>query len=180
MKLTLFSFLALLLTAFHAAASQATPSPVPWEFASDRYSVAVNGKIAPVFFAAMNLHFVSFDFTGQAEVQVTPNNNCDTYAVTLYDIRQMLISSHSDNREGKSSGYRSPLNVALSPDGKFRKAALVLEREPTRGFSYPAVIQTRDGLVHISYTYRRQNIRHVVLDPARLTLTPIVEGELPQ
>jgi hypothetical protein len=75
LKINLFSFLALLPTAFDAAASQATPSPVPWEFASDRYSVAVNGKIAPVFFAAMNLHFVSFDFTGQAEVQVTINEN---------------------------------------------------------------------------------------------------------
>jgi alpha-L-rhamnosidase len=47
-----------------------------------------------------------------------PNNNCDTYAVTLCDSRQMLISNHSGNRECKSSGYRSPLNVALSQDGK--------------------------------------------------------------
>lgn len=58
-----------------AAQTNATPHPVPWEFASDRYSVRVNGKPAPVFFAAMNLHFVSFDFTGQADLQITINEN---------------------------------------------------------------------------------------------------------
>ena len=59
----------------HAAEAQATPHSVPWEFASDRYSVTLNGKTATVFFASMNLHFASFDFTGQADVQVTINEN---------------------------------------------------------------------------------------------------------
>lgn len=52
-----------------------TPHPVPWEFASDRYHVRVNGQPVTVFFAAMNLHFASFDFTGQADVQVTIHEN---------------------------------------------------------------------------------------------------------
>ncbi len=62
-------------TIAHAAESQATSHPVPWEFASDRYSVSVNGQPATVFFASMNLHFASFDFTGRADVQVTINEN---------------------------------------------------------------------------------------------------------
>ena len=35
-------------------------------------------------------------------------------------------------------------------------------------FSYPAIIQTRDGRVHVTYTWKRKRIRHAVLDPAKL------------
>ena len=59
----------------------------------------------------------------------------------------------------------------MSTDGKTWKGALVLETEPAE-FSYPAVIQTRDGLVHLTYTWKRTRVKHVALDPAKLTLTP--------
>ena len=65
----------LICTVVNSANSQVTTHPVPWEFASDRYNITVNGKPATVFFASMNLHFASFDFTGQADVQVTINEN---------------------------------------------------------------------------------------------------------
>ena len=101
-----------------------------------------------------------------------PNPNSGTDAVTLRDGRHLLVYNHT-------AKGRSPLNVALSSDGQTWQAALVLEGEPGE-YSYPAVIQAQDGLVHITYTWRRQKVRHVVVDPAALVLQPIVGGAWPR
>ncbi len=89
-----------------------------------------------------------------------PNPSAGTDAVTLKDGRHLLVYNHTPKG-------RTPLNVALSNDGKAWEQAHVLESEPGE-YSYPAVIQTRDGLVHITYTWKRERIKHVVLDPAKL------------
>jgi predicted neuraminidase len=91
-----------------------------------------------------------------------PNPNSGTDALSLKDGRQLLVYNHT-------AKGRSPLNVALSHDGKVWQNVLELENEPKAEFSYPACIQTRDGLVHITYSWKRQRIKHVVLDPATLT-----------
>lgn len=111
-----------------------------------------------------------------------PNPSSGTDAVTLADGRHLLVYNHNPNYKG-----RSPLNVALSDDGKSWRAALVLEdeNEHKAGYSYPAVIQSSDGLVHITYTWRRERIKHVVLDPSRLDPsrlegTVIVDGQWPE
>ena len=46
-------------------------------------------------------------------------------------------------------------------------------------YSYPAIIQTSDGLVHVTYTWKRQLVRHAVIDPAQLKLRPILDGAWP-
>lgn len=108
-----------------------------------------------------------------------PNPNSGTDAVTLADGRQLLVYNHTV-REGEARPRgREMLNVALSRNGRSWQAALVLENEPGE-FSYPAVIQTADGLVHITYTWKRQRIKHVVLDPAKLQTREIVDGKWPQ
>jgi len=59
------------------------------------------------------------------------------------------------------------------------QAALVLEDNPSApsGFAYPAVIQTGDGLIHITYTWKRKRIKHVVIDPAKLELRPMPQAK---
>jgi len=97
-----------------------------------------------------------------------PNPNSGIDAVMLKDGRALLVYNHS------KGGDRSHLNVAVSSDGKVWKAALVLENQPGE-YSYPAVIQTSDEMVHISYTWKRQRIKHVVIDPSKLVLRDLSE-----
>lgn len=110
-----------------------------------------------------------------------PNNNSGTDAVTLKDGRQLLVYNHTLPNESwvKGKGPRTPLNVAISNDGKKWYAASVLEYSPISQYSYPSVIQTKDGLVHIVYTWRRERIKHVVIDPAKLELKEIVNKQWP-
>lgn len=112
-----------------------------------------------------------------------PNNNSGFDGVTLADGRQLLVYNHSTRtQEGMGHKGRGVLNVALSRDGLTWDAALVLDHldESGRQFSYPAVIQSRDGFVHVFYTWHRERMKHVVLDPGRLRTTPIVGGQWPK
>jgi len=89
-----------------------------------------------------------------------PNPNSGTDAVSLADGRQLLVYNRSTRR-------RSHLTIALSRDGRVWQDALILERGSGE-YSYPAVIQTGDGLVHLTYSWNLSRIRHVVVDPAKL------------
>lgn len=107
-----------------------------------------------------------------------PNPSAGIDAVTLTDGRQLLVYNHSTRG-------RDQLNVAVSTDGKNWKAALKLEDENTIGGkraygAYPAAILASDGLVHITYTWRREKISYVVIDPSRLVLRDIRNGKWPE
>lgn len=108
-----------------------------------------------------------------------PNNNAGTDAVTLADGRQLLVYNHVLPEGEKYKGLRTPLNVAISEDGINWSAALILEDSPISQYSYPAVIQTSDGMVHFVYTWRRERIKHVVVDPSKLVLKKIENGQWP-
>ena len=97
-----------------------------------------------------------------------PNPNSGTDAVTLKDNRQLLIYNHT-TKEGEEPKGRNMINLAISDDGINWKPVMTLENVPAEsGYSYPAIIQTSDGLVHITYTYVRQSVKHVVIDPKQL------------
>lgn len=92
-----------------------------------------------------------------------PNPNSGTDAVTLADGRHVLAYNPVGNDPGKNGGQRSPLSLALSRDGKAWKTGFVLEKEAGE-FSYPAILQTRDGRIHVTYTWKRLRIKHAVLE----------------
>ncbi|HSV14232.1 MAG TPA: sialidase family protein [Tepidisphaeraceae bacterium] len=97
-----------------------------------------------------------------------PNCNSGVDAVTLRDGRHLLVYNHSNLEK-----VRYPLNVAITRDGATWQAAAVLESEPPGQYSYPAVMQSLDGLVHIAYTFKRRNIKYVVMDPSAIEPQPI-------
>jgi predicted neuraminidase len=99
-----------------------------------------------------------------------PNPNSGIDAVMLRDGRGLLVYNHT--KRG-----RSPLNLASSIDGKIWKAAFALEDQPGE-YSYPAIIQTADGLVHITYTWKRERIKYVVIDPRKLIMREMPESGL--
>jgi predicted neuraminidase len=94
-----------------------------------------------------------------------PNPNSGLDAVTLADGRFLLVFNDA---KSEADGGRGVLRIAVSSDGRDWKRALTLENEAGQEFSYPAVVQSRDGRVHVTYTWKRRLVRHVVIDPKQL------------
>ncbi len=90
-----------------------------------------------------------------------PNPNSGIDGVQLQDGRSLLVYNPSPK-------VRHPIAISTSLDGTHWEAPITLEDTDGPELSYPAVIQTADGLVHITYTWARKKIRHVTVDPARL------------
>jgi predicted neuraminidase len=109
--------------------------------------------------------------------------NSGSDAVTLRDGRHLLVYTYRERVGGAPENYRPemlvgikgapsgerarwPLVVSVSKDGVAWTRTITLDDAPNRhGYAYPAVIQTRDGKVHVSYTFNREKVKHVVLDP---------------
>ena len=118
---------------------------------------------------------------GKFSKTLLPNPNAGVDGVTLADGRLLLIYNHcrAKSEDPDNPTGRTMLNLAVSDDGKVWKAACVFENTPKAEFSYPAIIQTKDGLVHIAYTWKRQLMKYVVLDPKKIRGTPIKDGQWP-
>jgi predicted neuraminidase len=74
---------------------------------------------------------------------------------------QIWLSRHT------ATGWSAPAALArgVRPDGRPVPAWNPMLFRPSKGPLF--LIQTRDGLVHLTYTWRRERIKHVVIDVTR-------------
>ena len=82
-----------------------------------------------------------------------PNPNSGIDAVAMQDGRVVLVYNHTTRG-------RTPLNLAVSKDGEHFNMFQVLEDQPGE-YSYPAMIQAKNGDLLITYTWNRKRIRYV-------------------
>jgi alpha-L-fucosidase len=92
------------------------------------------------------------------------NPNSGTDAVTLKNGTQLLVYNPALPGKDWYNG-RGKLRVAESADGQTWHDIATLEDGSTEEYSYPAIIEGQDGQVHITYTYNRKNIKHIILHP---------------
>jgi len=91
-----------------------------------------------------------------------PNPNASVAQCRLANGHVVLIFNNSATE-------RTPLTAALSEDeGATWPVMRNLETGEAK-FSYPWVMQGSDGLIHVVYTYKRTQIKHVVFDEAWLS-----------
>lgn len=91
-----------------------------------------------------------------------PNPDAGIDALRLSDGRLLLAYNDSKNR-------RDNLCLAISSDNgtSWTRAARV-EDEPGGEFSYPYLLQSADGRVHLVYTWQRKGIKHAEFSVAWL------------
>ena len=92
-----------------------------------------------------------------------PNPFSGLDAIRLRDGRVLLAFNDTQNN-------RSNLRLAVSPDGgaTWQRLNSLVEEEAGQEFSYPFLLQSSDGLIHLVYTWKRKGIRHVVFNSAWL------------
>lgn len=98
----------------------------------------------------------------QARPIDVPNPNSGIDAVALRDGRVVLIYNHTNKG-------RTPLNLAVSQDGERFRMFETLE-DQTGEYSYPALVQAKNGDLVMTYTWNRKRIKMV-----RLALAEVPE-----
>jgi predicted neuraminidase len=84
-----------------------------------------------------------------------PNPSAGIDAAKLPDGRFVLAYN-------PSSSDRHAIALSTTRDGVTWSVPTIIEEGPGE-YSYPAIITTNDGLVHMTYTWRREKIRHVIV-----------------
>lgn len=97
------------------------------------------------------------------KANVLPNNNAGIEAYSLRSGRIALVYN-------PQTSARDPLAISLSEDGGITwKYTRTLEHlDGKQEFSYPTLREDvkQDGVIHVSYTYKRQCIKHSIVSEA--------------
>lgn len=81
-------------------------------------------------------------------------------ALRLRDGRILVV--YNDAASGREN-----LRLAISPDaGRSWKAGPMLEEAPKQEYSYPTLAEDSNGRIHLTYTWQRERIRHVMFNTA--------------
>lgn len=89
-----------------------------------------------------------------------PNNNSGIDAMTLRNGLHVMVYTPLGLTPGSEFGPRTPLELAVSGDGRRWTQVLALEHQAGE-YSYPSVIEGDDGTLHVVYTFQRKQIKYV-------------------
>lgn len=99
-------------------------------------------------------------------VSALPNPDSALDAMRLRDGRILLVYNHSAHG-------RDNLRLATSADaGRTWRAGPLIEEALRKEYSYPFLVETADGRIHLTYTWERQRIKHVEFNLAWLGREP--------
>jgi predicted neuraminidase len=121
-----------------------------------------------------------------------PNPNAGIDLLRLQDGRLLLAFNNSQTErvpldlawsDDEGATWSAPRTVVARPAGDQERTVNWQSYWGTAGqpvaarppeFSYPTLLQTRDGTIHLVYTHNRTSIRHLPLDATQL------DGVIPQ
>jgi predicted neuraminidase len=108
------------------------------------------------------------------EATTLPNNNASIQAIALKNGHLAMIFNNTQAElkpEHADTGSRRILSMALSEDGGKTWPWIRDIENPTISqpilpledaeYSYPSIVQSADGMIHVAYTFRRETIKYM-------------------
>lgn len=133
-----------------------------------------DGRLAAFFRDATNAHRIHRSESTDAgltwsppERTALPNPGGGIEAIALNTGELLIV--YNDKEEAP----RDRLAVSLSTDGgRTWTHTRHLENTPGARFDYPSIVQGRNGMLHVTYSYNLKTIKHVTFDVAWVTSAP--------
>jgi predicted neuraminidase len=112
-----------------------------------------------------------------------PNPGSSLEVIALRDGSWLMVLNDTENGRARLAAWLS------TDEGRTWPHRRAIEDTPGGSYSYPSVIQTADGLIHVSYSHvepapaeggkRREAIKHATFDAAWVSQTPETKPPTP-